>query len=972
MSAHNDRSVEEDSDDEFDWEEVDVVPASAANLDLYLDHEEDQAGPSNPTRGNIEITIQGRSKPDEAAKKRAARLQAERAMRLDCHKMHTICLIANARIRNQWLNDELLQARLLSLTPIALQNAFIIPKTKVPEAPMRGRMFESAVTQLAEWWQAVFEIETTGHLRNRTFEEVQKLLSEAQSKVQVPESDDEDEEEPEIIRSEKSLMKHALMKRGSRDTSAQLFTALCRALGIPSRLVASLQSVPWQASAGKPKKTYKRSKGKGKQKATEEDDDDDLNMEEVSIPGSPISAGGKGKQRETMFPGAGQSLNGSARNTPPDTPKKKAPPVITLRKSKGRKLGSSSVAGPARKPHPPDPTTSAPVFWTEVFSRADGRWFPVDPIRGIVNKRKLFDPDQSSNPHIARDPNVKIENRMVYVIALEEDGYARDVTPRYAREYGAKVSKVQQGGKGRKRWWEMILGAVTRPYRLNRDDVEDEEIRNHQLSEQMPTSINGFKDHPLYVLTRHLKRDEVIYPLTELGKFRGEPVYARSSIISLKAADNWMRQGRKIQEGCQPMKWVKPHAVTVNKKRAIEAAMDHGDGDNEGGIGSEKDVMQGLYAQNQTELYKADPVVDGIVPKNNFGNIDLYVPSMLPAGDKGTAKVARQLGFDFAEAVTGFEFKKRRAFPLITGIVVAAENEEAVLEAFWEAEHEAEKKRNAKRQEQVIKRWTRLVQGLRIRQRLQAQYADRSEQPSGEATPVVNSEDQQVVLQEAGGFLVGADDVVQPYSLPRDIHDKAKTPPPVTSPAQARRATETEPFHSNTALEVAEDNLDEDLDMVEAVIPAVTSVPKTMRELAQDAEREREETMQPDPGEDISLLGVSTPDDGVNGRTNDRPANGTVKAARAGGSRKAKTPSTPTDTPRSAKSRKRPHRDASHSEEDSQAIEVSVRRAAKRARPTPTPIVKSDRVLRARKGKSEDILQEEREQEQAYRAAIAG
>lgn len=96
--------------------------------------------------------------------------------------------------------------------------------------------------------------------------------------------------------------------------------------------------------------------------------------------------------------------------------------------------------------------------------------------------------------------------------------------------------------------------------------------------------------------------------------------------------------------------------------------------------------------------------------------------------DKGTAKLARQLGFDYAEAVvralplsfpstifvdlvpraeeawvavtvirsscpsacatsdvflpiqTGFEFKKRRAFPVITGVVVAAENESALLE----------------------------------------------------------------------------------------------------------------------------------------------------------------------------------------------------------------------------------------------------------------------------------------------------
>lgn len=55
---------------------------------------------------------------------------------------------------------------------------------------------------------------------------------------------------------------------------------------------------------------------------------------------------------------------------------------------------------------------------------------------------------------------------MVYVLAFEEDGYARDVTPRYAREYGAKVAKLQQGGKGRKEWWGSILALVRRPYRL--------------------------------------------------------------------------------------------------------------------------------------------------------------------------------------------------------------------------------------------------------------------------------------------------------------------------------------------------------------------------------------------------------------------------------------------------------------------------------------------------------------------------
>jgi hypothetical protein len=50
----------------------------------------------------------------------------------------------------------------------------------------------------------------------------------------------------EIVRSAKSLMKHALMRSGSRDVRSRLFAALCRALGIPAYLVVSLQSVPWQ------------------------------------------------------------------------------------------------------------------------------------------------------------------------------------------------------------------------------------------------------------------------------------------------------------------------------------------------------------------------------------------------------------------------------------------------------------------------------------------------------------------------------------------------------------------------------------------------------------------------------------------------------------------------------------------------------------------------------------------------------
>lgn len=105
---------------------------------------------------------------------------------------------------------------------------------------------------------------------------------------------------------------------------------------------------------------------------------------------------------------------------------------------------------------------------------------------------------------------------MMYVLAVEEDGYMRDVTPRYAKQYSAKVAKVQSGGRGRREWWAQVIRAVTRPYKLvrdpvsfslsglmssawlkHRDDVEDDELVVNQFAEGMPTTIGGFKDHPL-------------------------------------------------------------------------------------------------------------------------------------------------------------------------------------------------------------------------------------------------------------------------------------------------------------------------------------------------------------------------------------------------------------------------------------------------------------------------------------------
>ncbi|KAJ7078598.1 hypothetical protein B0H15DRAFT_954498 [Mycena belliarum] len=976
-----------DSDSESDWEEVEV-----------------------PEEGkHLEITI-----ATHPAKKK--RTNSERAFRVNSHKLHTLALLANAWIRNKWINDPLLHARLLSLTPLSLQTAFsMIHKSRVPEQHMRGRMFETAMGRLAFWWaQTFFDVTLAGHICTRSYDVVHDTMQ----TLDLPQDEEWDVEllqevlgdEGELIRTPNSLMKHALMQKGSRDTSAQLFTALCRGLGIPARLVVSLQGVPFQNLRPKPAKGDDKgeepSKGKGKGK-------------------------GKAKADASLFRGNGQRLDGGS--VPPKSGKakgkEKAKPAVKLRKSKskGTVLGSASTSQI-------DPITTPPVFWAEVFSRPDGRWFPVDPIRGTVNQAASFDPAVayalptpstatahpdsayarvSAGPapvgHAKAPKRVLHDNRMTYVLAFEEDGYGRDVTRRYSKQFTANLTKVR-GGKTHQAWWELVVDVIRRPYRLHRDDVEDTELDTAQLLEGMPTTMDGFKDHPSYVLLRHLTQIQTIHPpppqTRELGKFRGESVYPRSAVVSLKTAENWMRSaGRQVKEGEQPMKLIKMRASTIGRMRELEAMReglriageqadadaaanggDDPDASGEKGKGREweTEAMQGLYALSQTEPYLPDPVVNvgsrtilnvpwliaasqGKIPKNRFGNIDMYVPSMLPAGAvhvpcksvKGTAKIARKLGFDHAEAVTGFEFKNRRAAPILKGIVIAAENESALLEAYWEVENDAAEKARAKRRERVLKRWTRLVYGLRIRKSLQEEYKDR--QPATVGEQGERLKDVEILPGLAGGgFVNGADAVVEAYHLPNPFL-------PANSAGPSGTTSDNEAALEVVTYDLETMDVDPDPGPDDVVQPEPPrKAPKTLQQLAEETTaRLKKEFERDDIGEnEEEELSPPPP-------TASAPKAPKVKPSRAPSERNPTKTKVGGTAARRTSARKRLRNGGTDSEPEDEP-ESSPAKRPKAGIDVAPPVAASARSLRPRRTKTQTELQIEQERERAFQRAVAG
>ncbi|KAJ2175722.1 hypothetical protein GGF45_003798 [Coemansia sp. RSA 551] len=80
-----------------------------------------------------------------------------------------------------------------------------------------------------------------------------------------------------------------------------------------------------------------------------------------------------------------------------------------------------------------------------------------------------------------------------------------------------------------------------------------------------------------------------------------------------------------------------------------------------------------MYGLWQTQVVCPEPVVHGQVPRNEYGNVDLFVPEMLPHGgthvrDPGARSMCKELDIDCADAVVGFEFRRGATVPVLDGV----------------------------------------------------------------------------------------------------------------------------------------------------------------------------------------------------------------------------------------------------------------------------------------------------------------
>ncbi|ORY75207.1 Rad4-domain-containing protein [Neocallimastix californiae] len=303
-------------------------------------------------------------------------------------------------------------------------------------------------------------------------------------------------------------------------------------------------------------------------------------------------------------------------------------------------------------------------LWTEIYCKKAKRWIPVNPL----NSHSVYS--------IPKQLITSEFNEISYIITIDEDGFIKERTKRYAKDFLTFTRKLRL--KNDAKWWE--VNVIKRYFTTNVIDDSDEEVPDEtEEKEPLPTSISGFLNHPLYVLERHIKKYEVLYSKEPvLGYIRNEAIYPRSNVRPVNTKEYWIRQGLSIKEGAKAAKYIKSR---------------------------------------------------GIVPKSQFGNIDMFKPSMLPEGGthlqiQGLGPLARKLNIDFANAVIGFDFRLGHCVPIIDGIVVATENVDKLLSKFEEFELEKFKKYMEKREKRILSNWRRLVKGLLTRERLNEKYGN--------------------------------------------------------------------------------------------------------------------------------------------------------------------------------------------------------------------------------------------------------
>lgn len=336
-------------------------------------------------------------------------------------------------------------------------------------------------------------------------------------------------------------------------------------------------------------------------------------------------------------------------------------------------------------------------FWVEVFLADEKKWCCVD-----LCNAKLDEPTVLT----------ELSRPFHYLVSYDVDrNCIKPAEKNYCADWYTPAFRKERGDD---RWWDRVMELLGPDKRSDRDLADENKFEEVLTNQEMPTNDGGFRNHPLYVLEKHLLKFQGIYPpeVAPLGFFKEQPVYPRDCVHTLRSRETWLRQARTVKLNETAYKVVKARPKRDKYTGNLI-----------------RDLPLELFGEWQTTEYEPPQASDGKVPRNAYGNVDMYQECMLPKGCvwlklAGLQRVANKLGIDCAQAVVGFDNHcgSYGAHPVIDGSIVCQEYEETLRMAWEEEQANMTKREEDKRQKRIWDNWKRLLKAAMIREKLRVKY----------------------------------------------------------------------------------------------------------------------------------------------------------------------------------------------------------------------------------------------------------
>ncbi|KAF8370869.1 xpc-1, partial [Pristionchus pacificus] len=358
------------------------------------------------------------------------------------------------------------------------------------------------------------------------------------------------------------------------------------------------------------------------------------------------------------------------------------------------------------------------TYWCEIWNDEENTWKVFDPFvdsperaEKKESKEKISKKDQmkenkkmvndfikswNSSTHVEPFRSyMEKDGSVLYFIAVDNDFNIRDVSSRYINGKDL-ISRDLKGRRANEEWlmelWENKAWAIDG----NKAKEEENEWIEKIKMMDMPTTVAAFKDHPIYVLNKDVLKMQIIFPYDTkpIGEINKYKIYLRKFVRPINTPKWYEKMGRQIKKGEPPC-----------GEKQVTNPMNGETG------------TQGLYGYWQTEEWNGGEVIEGRIPRNEFGNVYLYQREMIPRGciylePEGLQRLATELSKDFVPAVIAWYYKGGTTIPLIRGAVFIKEDLVELVGA-WKVCYKRWKDEERKiRSERCIGRWKKLIKGM--------------------------------------------------------------------------------------------------------------------------------------------------------------------------------------------------------------------------------------------------------------------